>query len=464
MYRKRFRCSLAVLFVAFLSGPSFAQEKFVRGDVNVNGAVGMGDAMTTLQWLFDGTTPLPCDDAADVNDNGRVGLGDILCLVAYRFLGGPSPAAPFPECGEDPSADALTCASFDLCPSGPEWVELTPAGPLPPPRGFHSPTLVYDAATDRAILFGGRVETPNTNDVWILTSANGTGGEPEWIELMPPNAPGAPTPRSGHTAVYVPSSNRMVIFGGCAGGCLPTVGDTFVLTNANGLGGPSEWIPLQTAGPAPAGRTAPTAVYDPGTNRMVVFGGQNGSGHGGATFQEVWVLENADGTGGSANWILLSTAGPFPPGQYAPSSVYDPVENAMLVFAGSSHGTGLETNAVYRLDNANGLGGTPTWTLVAEEGAPGAPVPGAWYAVAYDTELDRMIAHPGRREDHRDGFWILESAMGGSASWVEVIPDGLRPPIRTCPGSAWDDQHDRLILFGGNGETELLNDTWVLAL
>src|SRR5439155_14250271 len=70
--------------------------------------------------------------------------------------------------------------------------------------------------------------------------------------------------------------------------------DVWVLTNANGFGGTPVWIHLAPTGTAPLGRNQPAAVYDAASNRMIVFGGQNGGGAGGATYPEVWVLTRSE--------------------------------------------------------------------------------------------------------------------------------------------------------------------------
>ena len=67
--------------------------------------------------------------------------------------------------------------------AGSTWVQLTPT---PDPVGGSSPrvainTAVYNSATNRMILFGGRTDQMGyamVNDVWVLTNADGTGGGP----------------------------------------------------------------------------------------------------------------------------------------------------------------------------------------------------------------------------------------------------------------------------------------------
>jgi hypothetical protein len=53
------------------------------------------------------------------------------------------------------------------------------------------------------------------NDVWVLTNANGLGGQPKWIQLFP--AGNLPAARENEAATYDPASNAMTIFGGCCG-------------------------------------------------------------------------------------------------------------------------------------------------------------------------------------------------------------------------------------------------------
>ena len=37
-------------------------------------------------------------------------------VLNYLFIGGQVPAAPFPECGEDTSADGIDCRQPPECP------------------------------------------------------------------------------------------------------------------------------------------------------------------------------------------------------------------------------------------------------------------------------------------------------------------------------------------------------------
>jgi formylglycine-generating enzyme required for sulfatase activity len=71
-----------------------------------------------LNSLF-GNAFVSCMAAADANDDGRADISDPIYLLRWRFLGGPAPPPPFPECGLDPSPDDLACESFARCGQDP---------------------------------------------------------------------------------------------------------------------------------------------------------------------------------------------------------------------------------------------------------------------------------------------------------------------------------------------------------
>lgn len=82
---------------------------FIRGDANGDGVVDANDnAMSG-----------PCQDAGDWNDDGMWNIMDLALLAAYLSDPSPAnqPAPPFPNCGPDPTPDALTCDSY-TCPTG----------------------------------------------------------------------------------------------------------------------------------------------------------------------------------------------------------------------------------------------------------------------------------------------------------------------------------------------------------
>jgi len=93
-----------------------AHAEFRRGDVNADGAVDIGDAISTLGFLFAAAGEPGCMDSADANDDGAVDIGDAIYTLAFLFASGDSPAAPGPQsCGIDPTADRLGCKRYLRC-------------------------------------------------------------------------------------------------------------------------------------------------------------------------------------------------------------------------------------------------------------------------------------------------------------------------------------------------------------
>jgi hypothetical protein len=344
--------------------------------------------------------------------------------------------------------------------SGPVWAQLSPSGG--PPQLFnYQPTVVLDPASNRMVLYGRNFG--GTSEVWVLTNSNGLNGAPKWIQLSP--AGGPPPNRGNHFAVYDTNSNRMMIFGGCGGGCLPILNDVWVLTNANGLGGTPTWIQLFPTGGPPAPRHAGAAGYDPATNRMIIFGGQNGSGFVFPfdTFPDVWVLSNANGMGGTPSWTQLSPVGGPPPGQYAPTSIYDTINNRLVVAGGaapSSSGSGVFTNATWVLSNANGLGGIPTWTNIVPEGAAGPPPAFGSQTAVYGPSHNRMIMILAGAAGFDD--WILTNAngLGGTPVWGKISSTGGPPQGSLLGNGAVYDTTNNLatVVFFTTS-----NQPWVLA-
>ena len=90
------------------------EQVFVRLDSNVDGSINISDPISELEYLFGGG-PSFCFDAMDGNDDGSVNLADVIFGLNAIFGLGPLPGPPYPNCGTDPTADALGCASYPSC-------------------------------------------------------------------------------------------------------------------------------------------------------------------------------------------------------------------------------------------------------------------------------------------------------------------------------------------------------------
>jgi len=75
---------------------------------------------------------------------------------------------------------------------------------------------------------------------------------------------------------------------------------------------------------------------------MIVFGGAGGFAN--PTYNDVWVLNNANGVTGSPSWTQLSPTETAPAARFAHTAVYDEAHDIMIVFAGGSGDTGVVFN------------------------------------------------------------------------------------------------------------------------
>lgn len=85
---------------------------------------------------------------------------------------------------------------------------------------------------------------------------------------------------------------------------------------------------------SPYRRDTHTAAYDVTHNRMIIFGGAPFSCPGFWGFNDAWVLANANGLGGTSTWTKLNPTGIKPGIRFDHAAVYDAVNNLLIVFAG----------------------------------------------------------------------------------------------------------------------------------
>jgi hypothetical protein len=323
------------------------------------------------------------------------------------------------------------------------------------------------------------------NDVWALSLT----GAPAWTQLTPSGTP--PSARRYHTAIYDAVRDRMVVFGGNSAGYY--VGDVWALS----LSGAPPWTQLTPTGTPPVGRSDHSAIYDPVRNRMVVFGGYDGSVY---FRNDVWALSLS----GTPAWTQLIPTGTPPSGRWSHSAIYDPVRDRMVVLEGAYSGSSGDVwalslsgtpawtqlaptgtppsarwshSAIYDpiRDRAlvfggfNGssypsdiralsLAGTPTWTQLAPTGTP--PTARKDHSAIYDSVRDRMLVFGGYASGYPTEVRAL--SLAGTPAWTQLAPTGTPPSGRESHTAIYDQARDRMVVFGGYGGSSL-NDVWALA-
>jgi len=95
--------------------PESCVDEFQRGDWNSDGDVDVSDAVFGLNALFLDINQPECRRAADADDDGELNITDPIFILRFLFAGGATPPAPFPECGQDPTFDELSCGPTAVC-------------------------------------------------------------------------------------------------------------------------------------------------------------------------------------------------------------------------------------------------------------------------------------------------------------------------------------------------------------
>ncbi|MEM7165495.1 MAG: hypothetical protein AAF581_08525 [Planctomycetota bacterium] len=96
--------------------PCGVGPNFLRGDVNDDGAVNIGDPVALLGFLFS-SQAIPCELAADANDDEGVNVADAVFELSVLFgASGEQLPPPVVACGQDPTLGALPCGTLMQCP------------------------------------------------------------------------------------------------------------------------------------------------------------------------------------------------------------------------------------------------------------------------------------------------------------------------------------------------------------
>ncbi len=338
----------------------------------------------------------------------------------------------------------LLSATFVLPASAQKWNRYGP--------GTRSQaTAVYDPVTNTMFTFAGQHAPTNIdfNDVWavqnVIPSASSTQENLEWIRVSVSGH--QPSDRFGQTAVYNQTTDRMITFGGGTGFPGPCISELWVITHLNAVGGKPGWTEESPTGTLPPVREGHTAVYDPNTNKMIVFGGNNCDG---TYYNDLWILSNADGSTATPSWAEVTPIGTPPSARSQATAIYDSVNNVMTVYGGGTTNTTVFGN-VWTLTNANGVTGTPTWTQLSPTGT--APAARVGHSAIYSSSNNVMTIYGGGNNHGKvlnDG-WFLSHAngIGGTPAWTEMKPTNTAPN-RKSHTAIYDPVSDDMVIFGGD--------------
>ena len=296
-----------------------------------------------------------------------------------------------------------------------------------------------------------------------------------WLQMSPPSWPQA---RDGAAMAYDGVNNALILFGGFNGASY--LGDTWRYNPVA-----DTWTNI-TPGTSPVARRDPGMVYDSGQQRIVLYGGWNG------TYRtDTWEFNPSTDT-----WLQIITAGPGD--MISQPLAYDSAAARVIMAGSPSIGT-METWAYNTA--------TDTWV----DRAPIALPPSrAGHVLVYYPTFDKTVLYGGAEVlaffddtweyDYTGNFWSMTLASGpgqrtgaaavfrppksdillfggyvfgggylqdtwrynydlGFASWDAVLTTG-NPPGRSAMGMAYEPAANTIALFGGRYVSGRWNDTW----
>jgi hypothetical protein len=263
-------------------------------------------------------------------------------------------------------------------------------------------------------------------------------GSPHWSKAACTGV--KPTARSRQAAIYDPVNDRMIVFGGYDGSYQNDVSALY-------LSPTPVWAGIAVKGTPPSPRGWSSAIYDPVRRQLVLVGGANA----GSTFSDVWTLSLSSDT---LQWAQITPAGPDPGPRAAAAMVYDSDRDRIVFFAGMD-AAGNARNDVWALT----LSGTPTWSQITPLGTPPSVRNGA--SAIYDPVRQQLVVFGGGLGvPNLNDTWTLN--MSGTPTWTQLTP--ANPPAgRQFQTSTYDPIGDRLLIFGGSNGP-ILSGTWALSL
>lgn len=305
---------------------------------------------------------------------------------------------------------------------GNTWVDVTPPGPKPAPRGWSG--VGYESGNARLVLYGGWNGQFSFIDTWAWNGSS-------WAQL-----PNGPTARDSHAMVWDPDRGVSVMFGGFSADVWELGGSVW-----SGPFNDVRWPPADDEH---------SIAYDPlvqsGHRRIFHYGG--GSPH-------VWETFHFGNNNGTLKWRFPWL---FPPGTVSPGGrighalVWETPRNRAILVGGRERTDGVVGPTVF--------GDTwsftrtpavvdPTWTDLG-----GGPPARYDHAMVYDAAHDRIVLFGGRTAA---GATFADTWIWNGSFWSPGPPG---PSARFDHTMGYDPVRGVVVLFGGDDGGQKLGDTW----
>ena len=319
--------------------------------------------------------------------------------------------------------------------------------------------VAYDGATGQVMLFGGLGSAANLNDTWAWDGTAWTQVADAADAGCTTTCTGSPRARAASMMAYDPASNQLILFGGDGGG-IGFLNDTW---NWNG----TTWTQVADSGDSgcfntcsgsPQARSGAAMAYDAAIGKLVLFGGLG-------PLNDTWTWDGTSWTqvADSDDPGCTTTCTGGPPTTVSGSMAYDPPSNQLILFGGG----GYNSNATWNFDGT-------AWTQLADGTDPGctdsctlSPPPRSGSGLEYDPAVQQLVLFGGL---DGNGFTLLNDTWTwDGTAWTQVDDDAdagcttactNSPPGRSALFLTYDQTNRQTVLFGGQGTSDTLNDTW----
>lgn len=294
----------------------------------------------------------------------------------------------------------------------------------------------------------------------LSACATGTG------DGDPTPAPGAaldqitstdrPAKRSEASAIGDPLTSTILLFGGNDGPIVDQIPRAAYRDDTwvfePGIG----WTELAVDGPSARGRSG--TALDSTNGRALVFGGRyrpEGQTGDYTLYSDLWAFDFA-----SRTWDEIDDGGGGPSNRFFPSVVWSDEEQALYLYGGFTNTDALvfqTSRELWRWSEADG------WEELEWDGE--APSPRGFVGTAMDPQRQRLLVFAGQVGDFQSlAYNDLFALDLGTLEWTELENGGSDAPFtRMHPHLLWDEGRDRAVLFGGHTDIGDGNDLWAFA-
>jgi hypothetical protein len=266
------------------------------------------------------------------------------------------------------------------------------------------PGFAYDSDSDRCILFGGYNNTQFFDETWAYDYNTNT-----WTNMNPNDIGGTLLGRQAHRIAYYETADRMILFGGAEE---EGIGNRFMNDTWEYDYNNNTWKKLN---PTVIGGVLPEMcgfgmTYDASADRIVLFGGYNGSDLG-TFYDQTWIFDYHNNTWTKQNPNFVG--GALTP-RFMIQMVYDSNKERSILFGGkqdsNTNQENYNFNETWEYDYDD-----KTWYNLSYLEIGGTLYPREAYGVVYDSASDKTIVTCGF---YQHGYNTPENDCFLNDTWV----------------------------------------------